>query len=353
MKKKLLITLLLLGIISISCTGCLSWLFPEHNNPPVITSTPITTATVGLTYAYNVEATDPDSGDTSTFSLTTNPTGMTIDSVTGIIYWTPTSEQVEDNDVTVEVSDGKLTDTQNFTITVIPEGSEVTTDKRAVMWELFIGPACGRCHAVSDDIDTLRQEYGYDELIILEEYGWDYADYTGWGISDVVNRYNDYSYYIATNEVGFPSAFFNGANQFVYYEDRGYANYKAAIEAEINKPFIVSITAGYSVSGSTVTINGSITNISTNVLNDLAVEAMVYENDVYSEKWEEDVNRVVRDIIKSGQTIDSLSAEESYEFSLTSSSLSNVHDMSNIHVVVYVQLPNSSKQEIIQALYLE
>jgi len=33
MKKRLLI-LLLLGIISISFTGCLSWLFPEPNNPP-------------------------------------------------------------------------------------------------------------------------------------------------------------------------------------------------------------------------------------------------------------------------------------------------------------------------------
>ncbi|PKP59530.1 hypothetical protein CVT91_06565 [Candidatus Atribacteria bacterium HGW-Atribacteria-1] len=364
MKKNLLITLLLLvllGLISISCTGCLSWLFPEPNNPPVVTSASITTATVGLSYTYDVNATDPD-GDTLTYSLTISPTGMTINSSTGLISWTPISAQIGDNNVTVEVSDGKLTDTQTFTITVGSEatdptgGSEVTTSRRAVMWELFVGPACNRCASIMGDVITLRKEYGYDELVILEEYGWDYGDYTGWGIADVISRYIDYSYYIGSNEGGFPAAYFNGVNQFVYYGDRGYTNYKAAIEAEIDKPFIVSITAGYSVSGRTVTINGNITNVSADALNNLVVEAMVYENDVYSEKWEKNVDHVVRDIItykESGQTIDSLSAEESYEFSLTSSNLSKVHDMSNIHVVVYVQLPNSPTKEIIQALYIE
>lgn len=354
--KKILLIVLLLGIISISCTGCLSWLFPDSNNPPVISSTPPTTATIGLTYTYDVNATDPD-GDTLTYSLTNNPSGMTINSATGVIYWIPT--ELGDYNVTVEVSDGKLTDTQTFTITVGTDstgGSEVTTSGRAVMWELFVGPACNRCASIMGDVITLRQEYGYDELVILEEYGWDYGDYTGWGIADVISRYIDYSYYIGSNEGGFPAAYFNGVNQFVYYGDRGYTNYKAAIEAEIDKPFIVSITAGYSVSGRTVTISGNITNVSADVLNNLVVEAMVYENDVYSERWGKNVDHVVRDIItykESGQTIDSLSAGESHKFSLTSSNLSNVHNMSNIHVVVYVQLPNSSTKEIIQALYIE
>ena len=88
---------------------------PSINQAPIITSTPITTATVDQTYVYNVNATDPN-GDTLTYSLTTKPTGMTIKSWNGLINWTPTS--TGDYDVTVRVSDGELFDIQSFTITV-------------------------------------------------------------------------------------------------------------------------------------------------------------------------------------------------------------------------------------------
>ena len=355
MRNKLLILSMLILVLTL-CTGCLSSLFPDSNNPPAISSNPPTTATIGLTYTYDVNATDSD-GDTLTYSLTTYPTAMTINFSTGVMSWTPTAEG--SYSVTVKVSDGKSTDTQTFIVTVGSEptdptgGSEVTTSRRAVMWELFVGPACPHCNGISQAVIDLRQEYGYDELVILEEYGWDFEDYTGWGIADVRSRYFNYD-----SQGDLPPAFFNGKNQFVYYSSdvSSGVSYKAAIEAEINKPFIVSITAGYSVSVRTVTINGNITNVGSGDLNSLAVEAMVYENSVYSEKWQKYVDYVVRDIItykESGQTIDSLSAEENYEFSLTSSNLSNVHDMSNIHVVVYVQLPNSPTKEIIQALYIE
>ena len=68
-------------------------------------------------YAYDVNATDPDE-DTLTYSLTVNPTGMTIVSTTGVIGWTPTSTQLGNHSVTVEVSDGALSATQSFIIIV-------------------------------------------------------------------------------------------------------------------------------------------------------------------------------------------------------------------------------------------
>jgi RHS repeat-associated protein len=91
------------------------------NNPPTITSTPVTTAAVGQAYSYDVEATDPDAGDTLIYSLTTAPTGMTINSSTGLIVWTPAANQTGPQDVVVQVSDGKTNGavTQSFTITVI------------------------------------------------------------------------------------------------------------------------------------------------------------------------------------------------------------------------------------------
>lgn len=64
-------------------------------------------------------------GDTLTFSLTIRPAGMTINSTTGLINWTPTA--TGDYDVTVEVSDNGSpvkSITQSFTITV--EDGEVT-----------------------------------------------------------------------------------------------------------------------------------------------------------------------------------------------------------------------------------
>ena len=87
------------------------------NHAPSITSIPITTATVGVTYVYDVNATDPNN-DVLTYSLTAYPSGMTISSANGVIIWVPTLTQVGNNSVIVEVTDGALSDTQGFTITV-------------------------------------------------------------------------------------------------------------------------------------------------------------------------------------------------------------------------------------------
>ena len=91
-------------------TGCALF-----NNAPVIESDPTLTATEGALYTYVVEATDPE-GDTLTYSLTTSPTGMTINSSTGVISWTPAS--AGSYDVTVEVADLYRSTSQLFTITV-------------------------------------------------------------------------------------------------------------------------------------------------------------------------------------------------------------------------------------------
>ena len=87
------------------------------NGAPIITSTPVKTATESAKYTYDVDATDPD-GDTLIFSLITKPGGMSISSSTGIISWTPASAQLGLNKVTVNVSDSNLTALQSFNITV-------------------------------------------------------------------------------------------------------------------------------------------------------------------------------------------------------------------------------------------
>jgi len=239
-----------------------------------------------------------------------------------------------------------------------PDSNPVITS-RVVMMELFVNPACTRCAKIHPNIVKLRQEYGFNELVILEEYGLDSYLYTGWGVYDVLNRFIEYRKYSNDNIGGYPDAYFNGLSQTVHHSDgEGYYNYKAAIEKELAKTARIVITATYSVIGQMVSINGNITNISSDVLNNLVVEVMVYEDSVYSGFFAPYVDHVVRDIItyqESGgeELIASFTPGESHEFSLTSSYLSNVHNMSNIHVVVYVQAPDSSTKEILQALYME
>jgi PKD repeat protein len=334
MAKKLLIVLLS-GLMLILCTGCVPGLFPEpENNSPVIISTPPTSATVGINYSYDVEASDEDD-DTLNYYLTDNPPdGMTIDSTTGIISWTPSAEGPYD--ITVKVSDEKSTDTQSFSVTV----STIMIAKRAVLLELFVGPVCGRCIGISQDIARLRQEYSFDELIILEEYGWDYGEYTGWEVQDVKDKYYNYRSYVGSDAGGLPAAFFNGVNQFISYENRGYINYKTAIEKELAKSAKIAISATCDITGITVNINGNIYNTSDNAL----------------KKWDKNVNYVVRDIItyeESGELIDTFAPGDSHQFSLTSASLNNVHKISNIHVVVYVQALSSPTKEILQAFYVD
>jgi len=92
----------------------------DVNHPPVITSFAVTSATKGQPYSYDVNATDSD-GDIPVYSLTTKPSGMSINSSTGLITWTPT---VSGNyNVTVKVFDGELFDTQSFTVKVEENGT--------------------------------------------------------------------------------------------------------------------------------------------------------------------------------------------------------------------------------------
>lgn len=105
------------------------------NGKPTITSTPVTTATIGDLYTYDVNATAAvPSGDPLQYSLTVLPAPargvMTIDSNTGVITWTPAipnltaanpTESYSQN-VTVRVTDAKgRFQTQSFTITVSPK----------------------------------------------------------------------------------------------------------------------------------------------------------------------------------------------------------------------------------------
>ncbi len=100
------------------------------NDAPSITSKPSETTRVWASYTYDVEAKDPDPGDSLVYSLTKEPEGMTIDENTGLIEWRPTSAQAGTFDITIKVADSnriRAWDTQSFTLTVASLSSPLTT----------------------------------------------------------------------------------------------------------------------------------------------------------------------------------------------------------------------------------
>ena len=80
---------------------------------PVITPISDQPATVGEPFSYDVEASGIPA---PTYSLTTSPSGMTINSTTGLIQWTPTATQTGSNPVTVLAANSAGSDTEDFTV---------------------------------------------------------------------------------------------------------------------------------------------------------------------------------------------------------------------------------------------
>jgi hypothetical protein len=94
------------------------------NDPPQIYSVPFLTAIENELYSYDVEVWDDDlnisAGEQLFFSLDVAPVGMTINSLIGLIQWTPTNDQAsQDHIVRVNVTDGEMYDIQEFILSVI------------------------------------------------------------------------------------------------------------------------------------------------------------------------------------------------------------------------------------------
>ena len=84
---------------------------------PEITSIPVTTATVEQLYIYDVNATGIPEPNYSLVEPD-KPEGMDINSVSGLIQWTPDASQIGSNPVTVKATNLAGSDFQNFSIEV-------------------------------------------------------------------------------------------------------------------------------------------------------------------------------------------------------------------------------------------
>lgn len=90
---------------------------PAPSNPPTVTSTPVTSVNENASYTYDVNATDPEN-NTLTYTLTQGRPGMTIDSSTGVISWTPGYSDSGTYTIKVTVSDGTNNVLHEYNLTV-------------------------------------------------------------------------------------------------------------------------------------------------------------------------------------------------------------------------------------------
>jgi len=121
------------------------------NDSPVITSKPERAAIMDALYEYEVQAQDPDAGDTLAYSLLEGPEGMSIDPATGVLRWKPTDGQSGFHRVEVKVTDNyspAASDTQAFEVIVNPS-------RRLVASQVFRRGA-GKEFSPLDNISIVR-----------------------------------------------------------------------------------------------------------------------------------------------------------------------------------------------------
>ena len=93
----------------------------EENQPPTISGTPGTTATVGRTYTFAPTAEDPDN-DTLTFSITNSPEWATFSTSTGRLTGAPPTGATNVTGIVISVTDGSFTASlPAFNLTVVTE----------------------------------------------------------------------------------------------------------------------------------------------------------------------------------------------------------------------------------------
>ena len=135
------------GFPSLSATQAFDVLVVPSNSPPTLAAIPDEAVYASSTLMFTNSATDPDAGQTLTFSLDPGaPIGAGVDPATGIFTWTPTQVQIGTSAVTVRVTDNglpNLSDTKSFNITVLAGPAlrveTVSTNGATLAWEAIPG----------------------------------------------------------------------------------------------------------------------------------------------------------------------------------------------------------------------
>jgi len=217
------------------------------------------------------------------------------------------------------------------------EGEEEVA--RVVMVELFSQSGCASCEVVEPILEQLADEYERSEVVLVEERA-----YGIYSLDEIRDRYN---WYLPTSyDRSTPNILFNGLNQRIH-GDATYYTIKSKINLELGKDAKISISATRSGVSTTTTISGTIKNISSSTLDNLVINGMTYKD-----RGETGLRYSVTDIFAEQEVeISTLAPGDTHSFSFILEGFD--WDGNYIDGVIFVQDTDSSKKEILQALYID
>jgi thiol-disulfide isomerase/thioredoxin len=217
------------------------------------------------------------------------------------------------------------------------EGEEEVS--RVVMVELFSQDGCASCAKVEPILEQLADEYDRSEVILLEERA-----YGPYSLNEIRDRYN--WYLPSSSDRGTPNILFNGLNQRIHGGST-YAAIKSKIVLELGRDAKIKITVVRNSDSSTTTITGTIENISSTSLDNLAINGMAFRN-----RGGVGLKYLVQDIFAEQKV--SIATFEPGALQNFSFTLENINwEGNNIHGVIFVQDEDSLKKEILQVFYVE
>jgi len=115
----------------LAATNSFTVIVRHTNAPPVLQPIADRSVHYGVLLSVQAVALDPDTTDILTYSLTVEPTNMTINATSGLITWTPTLAQFGSNTITVKVTDNgqpPLNDTTTFHVRVTGQQPQLTAE---------------------------------------------------------------------------------------------------------------------------------------------------------------------------------------------------------------------------------
>jgi hypothetical protein len=127
------------------------------NRPPVITGTPLSTATVGQSYSFTPSASDPE-GATLTFAITNKPGWITFNTTNGMISGTPAAADVGTfSGIVISANDGSaISSLGSFTITV----TQIANGSATLNW---VAPTENSDNSPLTNLAGYRLTYGRSE----------------------------------------------------------------------------------------------------------------------------------------------------------------------------------------------
>ena len=215
---------------------------------------------------------------------------------------------------------------------------------RVVLLELFIQSDCNICPEVEFCLEDLFWEYGPEKIILLEEHLWS----DGYDTRETNDRYD---WYVTEGTKGTPDLFINGSVKRVQgllcenLEDNYYCC-KKIIDSELNNFSYIKISAQKTPEDDGLAVEGKVNNVSSVILQDLAVCGMVYQDgdDPGLYYW-------VRDIFMFQDLPKQFLPEDSIGYRFVSELLIPEEDRDKFHAVIFIQ--NLKTKEVLQAVYVE